>query len=387
MLHRINLATGASTDIKPRAPKGQAEYRFNWNAPLLLSPHNPRTLYFGGNHVFRSVDRGAHWQVISKDLTGRSEPGPSSDLGHTLTTLAESPLKAGVLYVGSDDGRLCLTRDGGNTWTDLSANLPGLPAERMISRVECSHAAEGTAYVSVDRHRNDDRRPYVYKTADFGATWQLLADGLPADGPVHVVREDPRNPELLFAGTEFGLFTSLDAGSHWLPLKGKLPVVAVHDLLVHPRDRDLVIATHGRGVYVLDVAPLEEWTGRARDGAAYLFDIRPASAFQPHGSRGLANPGLFAAANPAYGAAIFYNLKDKPAGPVRLTIQDVLGNPVASLQGAQEPGLHQRVWDLRSGADAEKKTPERSVTPGDYVVTLEVGQQMLRRKVHVELEE
>src|SRR5262249_48530047 len=160
-------------DIRPRPPTGAPSYRFNWNSPILLSPHNPRTLYYGGNHLFRSVDRGRQWETISPDLTG-GKPGPSPDTGHTITTVAESPLRPRPLYVGTDDGGVHVSRNGGADWTDLSGKVPGVPPERWITRLECSHFAAGTAYLAIDRHRNDDRAPYVFKTTDHGTTWQPL---------------------------------------------------------------------------------------------------------------------------------------------------------------------------------------------------------------------
>src|SRR5262249_28772997 len=173
---RLDLRTGKSKVIRPVPAKGPTRYRFNWSTPLVLSPHDPKTVYYGANHLFRSADRGDKWEVISPDLT-RGQPGPNKYSGHTITTIAESPAKAGLLYVGSDDGRLHVSRDAGKEWTDLSKNLPGVPPDAWVTRVECSHHAEGTAYATIDRHRNDDRRPYVFRTTDHGATWKSLAAG------------------------------------------------------------------------------------------------------------------------------------------------------------------------------------------------------------------
>lgn len=254
-LHRIDVRTGESLDIKPRSTRG-ITYRFNWSSPIVISPHNPRTIYYGGNVVFRSLDRGDTWLLASADLT-RGQEGMSS-YGHTLTALAESPLKAGLLYAGSDDGLVHVSRDGGEHWLNVSDRLPDVPANRWITRIQCSPFAEGTAYLSLDRHRNDDRKPYVFKTEDGGKSWKSITANLPAEGSVHVIRADPRNRDLLFVGTEFGLFMSQDAGGSWHRFGKGLPTVAVHDLAIHPRDRELVIATHGRGIYIVDIAPLEQ---------------------------------------------------------------------------------------------------------------------------------
>jgi photosystem II stability/assembly factor-like uncharacterized protein len=385
-LTRVNVRTGETTNIAPRDPDKGPAYRYNWDSPMLLSPHNPHTLYFGGNHLFRSVNRGDSWQEISSDLT-RGPPGPSADKGHTITTVAESPVRAGLLYAGTDDGRLWVRRPGDSGWTELSDHIPGLPPERWITRVECSHATEGTAYVTIDRHRNDDTSPYIFRTTDYGAHWQPLAHNLPPEGPVHVLREDPRNPDLLFAGTEFGLFVSLDAGAAWQALRGGLPTVAVSDLVIHPRDRDLVIATHGRSLFVLDVAPLEEWSERVRAAEATLFDVKPAALFPSRSPHALKGNKPFAAPNPPFGAAIWYFLRDKAAQPVRLSVTDALGNTVAVLTADAGAGLHRVQWDLRGTTAGVIGRPAPLVPPGDYVARLEVGSKVLVKRVRVEAEE
>jgi photosystem II stability/assembly factor-like uncharacterized protein len=399
-LARINLQTGATKGIQPRLaskkqpsnirpapPPGTPEYRFNWNSPLLLSPHNPRTVYYGGNHVFRSSDRGETWEVMGPDLT-RGKPGPDPSTGHTLTTIAESPLRAGLLYAGSDDGRLHVSRDGGQNWTDLSDRLPGLPPERWVSRVVCSGSLEGVAYVTIDRRRNDDRRPYVFKTADHGLSWAPLAGNLPADAAVHVVREDPRRRDLLYAGTELGLFLSPDGGATWYAHRNGLPAVAVHDLVVHPRDQQLVIGTHGRGIYLMDVAPLQELTPKALQAAAYLFDVRPVVAFPPRHSRNWFGTRMFSGQNPPYGALLYYHLKEAAKGPLALTVSDADGKEVARLKlkdADRTAGFHRVVWDLTRGPRPKPREAvlPTQVAPGEYVVTLQAGKEMLRKHVRV----
>lgn len=354
-LFRLSMATGERKSIRPRATEGRT-YRFNWNSPMLLSPHNPRTLYYGGNHLFRSFDRGDNWQVISGDLT----------LGKrgSLTTIAESPLQAGILWTGSDDGKLFLSKDGGGSWIDLT-DKPPLSPERTVSRVEASRVRPGQAYVSFDRHRNDDVRPFLYRTPDFGTTWQPLHETLPANGSVLVVREDPRNPNLLFCGTEFGLFVSLDAGESWHRLKAGIPTVAVHDLVIHPRDAELVIGTHGRGVWILDISPLRQLVQEVVSAPWHLLEVQPVVNFR----RAVPGPGLtgarhFAAANPPVAANVFYHLADTVPGEVKLTIHDSLGNEIAELKGPGTPGLHQVAWNLRrrlggSRAEEVKREPTR----------------------------
>jgi photosystem II stability/assembly factor-like uncharacterized protein len=378
-LRRVNVRTGGIKAIQPVARGGAPAYRFNWSAPVLLSPHNPRVLYFAGNHVFRSNDRGDTWRVISPDLT-RGRPGPSAHTGHTISALAESPLKAGVLYAGTDDGHLHVTRDGGQTWVELTKHIPDVPEQRWVARVECSHFAEGTAYLAIDRHRQDDRRPYLFRTIDYGKTWEPLAANPPADAPVYVVRESSRNRDLLFVGTETGLHVSLDGGKRWQRLCRGLPTVPVYDLVIHPRDRELIIATHGRSLYVLDIAPLEGLTSKVLAAEVHLFEVRPAVAFRPR--KEVIYNTAYVAPNPPYGAALWYYLRDTPAQAPKLTITDRMGRAVASLVAPAQPGLQRVVWDLRSEAD-----PGAPVAPGEYVARLQVGGVTLERPVRVEAEE
>jgi photosystem II stability/assembly factor-like uncharacterized protein len=434
-LRRFNLQNGEAREIRPLPPKGQPAFRFNWSSPILLSPHNPRTLFFGGNYLFRSLDRGDHWEAISPDLT-RGKLDPSSNLAHTITTIAESPLKPGLLYVGTDDGLIHLSRNGGGTWTDLTAAFhPSPPGGRdipsdggtgvspvgptggtpiplrvpvgWVSRLECSHFVEGLAYLTIDRHRNDDRAPYIFKTTDFGKTWQgLAADPLASPpplpalpppvgegtggglgwGPAYVIREDPRNKDLLFLGTESGLFISIDGGNHWQRFP-KLPIVPVHDLVIHPRDRELVIGTHGRGIYLLDIAPLEEMTAETIKLDAYMFEIRPALAFRFRGSRGETGSKSFTAPNPPFGATIYYYLKGSISESAQITILDALGRTVAQLSGEKTAGLHSSTWDLQPSAKGKPTRPGGMVPAGDYVAVLKAGSQTIKKKFLVEAEE
>ncbi len=449
-LRRVNVATGVATDIKPRLqgepkktgkakedvdvpageakkkfakkgkgpplptnfqpplPKGTPAFRFNWSTPVLLSPHNRFTLYYGGNHLFRSVDRGDHWQMISPDLT-RGKPGPDPGTGHTITTIAESPVKVGLIYVGTDDGRVHVTRDGGNSWQDLSEHIRGVPPDRWITRVECSPSAEGTAYLSIDRHRNDDLTPYVFKTTDYGATWHSLRGNLPPDGPVHVIRADPRNKDLFYVGTEFGLFLSLDGGTTWQRQTNGLPTVAVHDVLVHPRDRELVVATHGRGIYLMDVAPLQELTPAILAANVHLFDVSLVVAYRRYGPRSWAGTRTYLGNNPPYGAEVYYYLKESLGETPRLTITDSKGKQVAEIKTVREAGLHQAFWPLAAGggkaggkggpkagaagggktgaaAGAKGFGGARPIAPGEYTATLRIGEREWRKPIRVEAE-
>lgn len=373
---RIDLRTKRSKPIRPTSTNPTTPaFRFNWSTPILASSHQDRALYYGGNFVFRSLDRGDTWQIISPDLT-RGAPGASAHTGHTITTLAESPLQKGLLWAGSDDGRVHVTRDSGKVWVDVSARIPGVPPDRWITRIECSPWDAGTAWLSLTRHRQDDRAPYLFVTTDHGANWKKITGNLPGEGYVHVVRADPRNRDLLYVGTEFGLFASLDSGTFWRPLGADLPPAAVHDLVVHPRERELVIATHGRSLYVMDVAPLQELTSKAR-GEIVLFGVRPALVRKPR-------PGdpvparTFAAPTPAPEAGIHYWLK-VPIEGVKLRILDATGKPVVDLPAPTQEGLHRVAWDLKRGG--------KVVGAGEYAVELRVGEKVLTTKVKVTAEE
>jgi photosystem II stability/assembly factor-like uncharacterized protein len=394
MLRRINVRTWQNVDIKPRLPsdgmasniqptprRGTPDFRFNWSCPILLSPHNPKTVYFAGNVLFRSDNRGETWNVISPDLT-RGKPGPSAHRGHTITTIAESPLKPGLLYVGTDDGNLMVSQDGGRRWYDVTDRLEGVPRDGCVSRVEASRFQEGVVYVTIDRHRNDDRRPYLFKSTDDGTTWTPLTSNLPADGPIYVVREDPRNPDLLYVGAEQGLYISMDGGLSWHRQR-HLPTVPVHDVAVHPRERELVIATHGRGIYIMDVCPLQELAGSRGAVTAHLCNIRPAVAHRrvPLTSLGLKS---FTGKNPPYGAMFMAYLREAPSTAPTVTIADAAGKTVKQLSLAQQAGLLSANWDLnREGTENGAYWP---VPGGEYTATLRVGAATLRKQFTVRAE-
>ena len=252
-IYRVNRATGQSRSIRPPAsdPGGVAD-RYNWNSPIVISHHNHNQIYFGGNKLFRSYDRGDNWEVASPDLTTADPEKLAGNVPHcTITTISESPLNANLLLVGTDDGKLQMTRDGGDSWQDLSDRLPFRPALWWCSRVELSHHDVDVAYVSFTGYREDDFRAFVFKTEDGGKTWSAITNGLPRES-VNVIKEDHINPNLLFVGTEMGVYASLDAGSSWQPFVSDLPRVSVQDLVIHPRDSDLVLGTHGRGMFIVD---------------------------------------------------------------------------------------------------------------------------------------
>ena len=424
-LFRVDLSTGEARSIRPYPPNtGGAgadvhPYRFHWNAPVHMSPHDPETVFFGGNVLFRTRDRGQTWDEISPDLT-RAEPekmissgGPltpdnsTAEIHATIYSISESPVESGVIWVGTDDGNVQLTRDGGATWTDLTANVAGLLEVSWISRVEASPHRSGAAYITVDRRRVDDMRPYVFKTSDYGASWVNITDNLPTPGYAHVVREDPRNPDLVYVGTELGIWASIIGGGEWFSLRGSLPPVAVRDLLVHPRDNDLVIGTHGRGVWIFDdIGPLQELAD-AVSASAHLFAPRDAIRFEPAVRRFRFDIGdrVFVGENPPP-ASVTYFLREGPAADeaesrtdsppatddeseadeseaeeeprARIHLLSAAGDTIRTLEGPAERGLHRVDWDLRYGADEDEEdgfefdVTQPRVLPGVYTVHLEV---------------
>jgi photosystem II stability/assembly factor-like uncharacterized protein len=254
-VYRKNMKTGERGDnIAPQAREDLEGLRFNWMVPFFISPHDPSTLYYGANKVFSSDDKGKTWACISPDLT--TDPGPDRQ-GNvpygTLTTLSESPLEAGLLYAGSDDGNIQVTRDGGANWTLVNSGLPA----KWVSRVTASNFEPGTVYATLTGYREDDFSSYVYLSTDFGKTWVSIASNLPAES-ANVIKEDPKVKDILYLGTDLGVYVTLDRGKTWHSLSGRLPTVPVYDLVVHPRDDELIIGTHGRSCFVLDVNPIRE---------------------------------------------------------------------------------------------------------------------------------
>jgi photosystem II stability/assembly factor-like uncharacterized protein len=360
--------------------------RFNWSTPIVMSPHSPRTIYIGGNHLFRSMDRGDKWMIISPDLTtnDKTKYAPDSpevaaivkakhlpdkpsggitrdvtgaETHCTIITISESPLVPGLIWVGTDDGNVQLTRNDGATWANVRAAIPNVPKGIWVSRVEASHFDPGTCYVTFDGHRSDDFHTYVFKTTDYGKTWTSLAGGLPAGQPVYVIREDPKNKALLFLGTEYGAFCSRDAGLTWASLSLNLPVVPVHDLLIHPRDNDLIAATHGRGIWIMDdITALRQATDTVMGQDAFLFETGKTGMRWLRIARGGYSRGdlFFKGENPPYGAPLNFYLKAKPEKAGTLEILDATGTlKTTYILDEAEPGINRVNWDLRFDPPAQ----------------------------------
>ncbi len=416
MIQRVNLATGESKFIRPQPDEGTKErYRFDWNSPILISPHNNRKIYLGGNRLFISTSRGDNWEIITPDLTKNIDrnkleimgvvPKPNELSGHDgqetyshIVTVAESPVKEGVVWVGTDDGNVQVSRDDGKVWKNATDRISGVPARTYVTRVIASHAAEGRAYLTFDGHRNDDFKPYVFVTEDFGETWKSITNNLPY--PANVIREHSRNHNLLFAGTEFGLFVSFNRGASWMQLKNNLPTVPVDDIVIHPRDNDLILGTHGRSIWVMDdMTPLEQMNETVAASDSYLFNVRPATMWRINNHKGSTGHKVFISNNPPYGAIVNYYLRNKAKERPRVTILDMSGNPVREITTAvNEPGVYRIAWDLRyqpplPGAQSGQVgggmgffglTRGPRVVPGEYIVKLNVDGKEMTRTVVVE---
>jgi photosystem II stability/assembly factor-like uncharacterized protein len=439
-LARRNLRTVQERSIKPEAKLSEPHYRFQWNSPMAISAHDHNTIYYGGNYFFKSTDRGDSWTRLGNDLTSGADRNKLQIFGKTpdkqtlsrhdgveeyptITTISESPVSADVLWAGTDDGNVQITRDGGKNWKNVASQVPGVPRGTYVSRVVASQYAAGDAYVTFDGHRTDDYSVYIFATSDYGATWQAIRHGIPdTAGSVHVVREHPRNANLLFAGTEFGLWISWDRGANWTAFKNNLPTVPVDDIELQARENDLVLATHGRSIWIFDdLTPVEKMDATVAAGDLTFFPPRTANVWHTYTRRWSAGQKAFAAKNPPAGAVINYYLKSavppsepkpesaekkettgesqkpktdepeaKPAakltqkpvetpaaqaaekreenkeekqeakkeGKAKIVVTDKDGNVVRELDGPGAAGVNRSNWDLRYNPPAEP-TPEQ----------------------------
>jgi photosystem II stability/assembly factor-like uncharacterized protein len=381
--YRFDQRTRTRKAITPTRPAGQPPLRWNWTPPLTLSPFNSHIIYTGAQVLFQSVDQGDHWEEISPDLTGNdatkiSPPGATVQYC-TIITIAESPVTPGVIWVGTDDGKVQVTRNHGGSWTDVTAKIvaaAGGPDYYATTRVLPSKFEAGTAYVTRNGRRFDEFKPVVMKTTDFGATWTSISGNL-SDRAIDVIVEDVNDPDILFLGSNKGVYVSIDGGGRWTALKGNMPTVPVTDMLIHPRERDLVVATFGRGLYVANTAWLAEAKQGAFDTDAHFFAVQPRPLPQPgaignfefYGDRTLLVPN-------DDGLNFDYFLKNKVDGKVTITIDDASGKQVRTLEGTDDAGMNRATWDM-TGAR------ERPVTPGSYVVIVQAGDKKLTQTVTV----
>lgn len=332
---RRHLKTGDRGSIRPVRVEGQS-YRFNWNTPFILSNYNSKIFYSAGNYVFRSLDRGNDLRAISPEIT-LTQRG-------SATALVESPLDSNLLYVGTDDGALWVTRDGGSNWTNITKNL-GIPNPRWVATIEASRHAPGRVFVCLDGHRSDDDNPYLFVSEDYGTTFKPIHAGLPW-GSSRCLREDLVNPNLLYAGTEFAFWVSVDRGQTWAQFNQNLPTVAIHEVAIHPTNGEIVLATHGRSLWACDISGLRQLKSEHVTKEIALYDPQNVIRWRAEPSRGGTNRS-YVSQNPANGAKLWYTLPEK-AQKVSLRVENVQGELISELTGKAEPGMHQINWDLTS---------------------------------------
>ena len=430
---RYDKKSGQRINIKPQPRKDEDTYRWNWNAPLIISPHSHTRLYMAANKLFRSDDRGDTWEVISDDLTAQIDRnsfkvmgkywGPdavakdvSTSLYGTIVALDESPVKEGLIYVGTDDGLIQVTEDGGKSWRKISS-FPGVPEHTYVSDVLASKFDENVVYASFDNLKSDDFKPYILKSSDKGKTWISISGDLPENGSVHSINQDFVKENLLFAGTEFGVFFSIDGGKKWIRLKSGIPTIAVHDVVIQKRESDLVVATFGRGFYIIDdYSPLREITEQTVNKNAHLFDIKDALLYIQKSNKGSQGATNFLAKNPEFGAEFSLYLKEVPktarelrrekdkelfkeGKPIpqpswkeledekkevppylRIAIKDEEGEVIRVMTKKPSKGIHRFYWDLRYDDPQIKENDKFNpfakehggimVMPGNYSVEM-----------------
>tara|TARA_R110002050_G_scaffold193402_1_gene328360 strand:+ start:32 stop:2116 length:2085 start_codon:yes stop_codon:yes gene_type:complete len=366
-LQRYNAKTGHVRDVRvwPEAgygwEPGKLKYRWHWNFPLAFSPHTKHRVYVGSQYVHKSDDGGQSWQVISPDLTlndkthQQNSGGIAVDNlmtfdGSVLFSIKESELEPGLIWTGSNDGQVHLTKNGGSNWINVTANIPNLPKWGTIANIEISRFKKGSAYITVDLHQMGDFAPYVYKTEDYGLTWKLISSSVPKSvhSFAHVIKEDPKREGMLYLGVDNGLYISYDDGDNWMRFRNNLPPVPVYWLEIQERFDDLVLGTYGRGYYILDnVAPLREFDIDAKNKSAHLFSLRPAYRFIDQQSIKTDGPSLNSGTNPAYGADIHYYIKDSTSQKVEIQVLTDNNEVIRTLKGEQNAGIHRVIWDLR----------------------------------------
>jgi photosystem II stability/assembly factor-like uncharacterized protein len=398
-MSRFDLRTGKRDEIQPLSLDAGAQsgydFRWGWTTPLVLSQHDTSTLWVGSNYLIRMRNHGEDWQVVGPDMTRASRRNPEPDTGatsyHALFYIAESPRSAQVMWTGSDDGLVWLTRDGTRTWTDVTGRFPrGAPTHCFVSAISPSHFADGAAYLAYDCHHRGDYAPHLYRTADFGQTWTAIGRGLPAEGGSLTVLEDSRNPRLVFAGTAVGAFVSTDGGDTFRRFGKNLPPVPVTMFAMSERQRDLVVATHGCGVWTANVTSLEELTDAALAEPAHLFSVPPVTTYRYVDTYPSFGSHPFVAPNPDRGAVITYWLKDAQSAAVDLLITDARGDTIRKLSGPGYAGIQRVTWDLtrqrpraRGLGDPTSPAELRRVDPGTYTVTLDVGGRKQRQAIVV----
>ncbi|MAM85541.1 MAG: hypothetical protein CL472_12870 [Acidobacteria bacterium] len=407
---RLDLETTERKPIRPEPEDESERYRFDWNSPILISPHNPQTIYYGGNRLFKSTDRGDTWNRTD-DLTKNQDRDEMPIMGVEVTddtlsrhdgistfgqiiSISESPRQEGVLYVGTDDGNLQVSQDGAATWQEVAGVIPGLPEGTYVSRVHASHHADARVYATMDGHRSDDYSVYVYVSEDYGDSWRSIASNLADGHTMNVIREHPRNEDLLVLGGELGAYITINRGEEWHQIKGPVPTVPVDDIAIHPRENDLILGTHGRSIWVLDdMTPLEQLSERVLASDLHLFDVRDAVAYRIFNHKGNTGHKIFIAPNPPEGALIHYYLNDEFNGEdaVEITIQGEAGETIRTLTGSGSAGLNRVNWDLRHEPPLAPTgqggfggpPPGPRALPGTYTIRVAAGDSQATKTARV----
>ena len=403
-LRRLNRRTSETKLIRPQPENGGERYRFDWNSPIVISPHDPDTVYYGGNRLFISENRGDAW-TRTDDLTKRLDRDelPIMDVPVTedtlsrhdgissfgqIVTIAVSSLEEGVIYVGADDGNLQRSRDGGRTWDNLTPNLPGVPDQTYVTRLIASAHSASRVYVTLDGHRNDDYSTYAFVSDDYGDSFESLAGTLPPEAALNVIREHHENEDFLVTGGEFGVYVTLDRGANWHRIGGQIPTVPVDDLAIHPRENDLILGTHGRSVWIADdIAPLSTLDAAVFETDLHLFPVRDAVAWRMYTHKGSTGHKFFIAPNPPEGALLHIHARE--AGEAGITIRGADGSVVRSLKAELEPGLNRANWDLRHDSPVESTggfggpPSGPRVLPGTYTVEVTWGEASAQGAVTV----
>ena len=402
-MFRVDRESEERKGIKPQPEEGEPAFRWYWDTPMQISPHSSSTLFVAANMVFKSTDRGHSWTRVSPDLTAQIERDELTLMGvaardftiarndgvstfGTIVTFAESSVTEGLYYAGADDGTVQVTRDGGASWSNVTGRFPGLPDGSFVSRVTPSSFVDSRVYATFDNHRADDYRPYIYESDDYGESWRSITNDMPDGQAVRDLTEDLVNPDVLYLGTEFGLFVTLDRGDHWSRVRANLPTVPIAEITLHPRDNDMILGTHGRSVWILDdLTPFQQGAEPLQE-SAYVFDTPAAKQSNPAAFRpNFAGPGdrRFWGENPELGAPITYYLASA-ATDISIAIEDGRGNTVRTLAGdslehKRAAGVNRVYWDLRHEPLPTTGEGQRGATttapfvlPGDYNVTVMV---------------
>ncbi|MCP5050412.1 MAG: glycosyl hydrolase [bacterium] len=403
-LVRVNERSKESKDIQPMpSDKSEPEYRYNWNAGFALSPTDPETMYIGAQFLFKSTNRGDSWEKISPDLTtndpkkqrqeksgGLTTDNTTAENHCSIFTVCESPKDQKLIWVGTDDGNIQVTRDGGKSWENVVKNIPGLPAGTWCSSIEASYFDAGTAFATFEGHMTGDMKPYVYKTTDFGKTWtSLVTDSI--EGFCRIIRQDLVSKDLLFLGSEFGLFVSIDGGKEWAHLTNAIPKVAVFDLKIHPREHDLIIATHGLGIQIIDdITPFRGLTAEVLNADAAVLTSRTAIMETPINTQEFPGDSGYFGPNPRGGAAVTYYLKKRHIfGTMKLEVLDADGKVIKTLNTTKNRGLNRVFWNMRLKPPKAAKAPGLSfniftgpmVAEGEYTVRLVKGKKNVTGKI------